>query len=146
MKLNKDRLRSVLKKRRQANAETEESTPVDQETTDEVLTEEVVEATDEAPLPAEDTVPETAEDSLSPPEVTETVFTEVETQLIELLEMEAPLPAVQKMATNLGYEGDIEVLHQQDLASLQAEVEEAVAPIKEQLLKLMVILLAMILL
>ena len=132
MKMNKDRLRSALKKRRQAKAETEESV-------DKVLTKEVVaEATAEEPLSVEDTVPETAEDSPPPLEVTGAEFTGVETQLIEFLEMEAPLPAVQKMATNLGYEGDTEVLHQRYQASLQAEEEEEVDPAKAQLLKMLV--------
>ena len=100
------------------------------------LNEVAVEATAEKPIPAEDIAAGTIKDSSPSSDAAETVFTGVETQLIEFLEMEVPLPAVQKMATNLGYEGDIEVLHQQHLASLQAEVEEAVAPIKEQLLEL----------
>ena len=73
MKLNKDRLRSVLKKRRQTN--TEQATPVNGVATEEIMEEE---AAAEKPIPAEDIAAGTIKDSSPSSDAAETVFTGVE--------------------------------------------------------------------
>ena len=133
MKLNKDRLRNALNDRRQANAEIEEAMPIEG-----VSTETPTVETDEAePTLAADDMAGATEESPSLPEVAKIKFTKVETQLIELLELETPLPVLQKMSDQLGYEDNVETLHQRYLASLQGEEEEEVDPVKAQLLELL---------
>ena len=82
-----------------------------------------------SPAPSPEVDRNTTPPTAAPP--TETEFTEVENNLIELMGMDTPMEAVQKMATILGYGAGIEDLQQRYQAAQQSD------PIKTELQELL---------